>query len=230
MPAAMALEPAHAQILAQTERHVADQLGDDATGHDIWHVLRVRDSARRIAEVEGGDRYVIELAALLHDIADWKFHGGDDSVGPERARAFLTDLGVDEPTVAQVAQIIFEMPFRGAGVANPISTLEGRIVQDADRLDAIGAIGIARTFAYGGAKGQPMHAPGAEPERHGTFDDYRKGGRSTINHFHEKLLLLKDRMNTGEGRRLAEVRHQRMITFLEDFHGEWGQAAFLHAR
>lgn len=226
----MSTDAVHTPILSRTEQHVAAQLGDDATGHDIWHVLRVRDNALRIADAEGGDRFVIELAALLHDIADWKFHDGDDAVGPERAAAFLRDLDVAENTVAHVAQIIFEMPFRGAGVPNPISTLEGKIVQDADRLDAIGAIGIARTFAYGGAKGQPMHAPGAPPEQHDTFDAYRLGGRSTINHFHEKLLLLKDRMNTDEGRRLAEVRHGRMITFLEDFHEEWGKADFTHGR
>jgi uncharacterized protein len=184
-------------------------------------VHRVRRVALRLAREEGADLYVVELAALLHDLADHKFHGGDETAGPRAARAWLQSLGAEEAVIAHVAAIIAGVSYKGAGVATPMETPEGRVVQDADRLDAIGAIGIARTFAYGGSRGRPMHEPDAEPEAHGSFAAYKASTGPTINHFHEKLLLLRDRMNTDAARRMAEGRHRFMEHFLERFHAEW---------
>jgi uncharacterized protein len=157
----------------------------------------------------------------LHDIADWKFHDGDDALGPQTARQWLAGLAVERATIDHVCEIIATLSFKGAGVATPMRTLEGQVVQDADRLDALGAIGIARAFAYGGHKGQPLADPERAPRLHATFDDYKRGGSTTINHFHEKLLLLKDRMNTKTGRALAEARHDFMQQFLARFDHEW---------
>ncbi len=216
-----AAPPENANVLAQTAEHVRALLGDDASGHDWWHIDRVRQLALHIGRTERADLYVIELAALLHDIADWKFHGGDVSIGPRRASQWLESLGVERPTIDHVAEIIAHVSYKGAGVATPTRTLEGAVVQDADRLDALGAIGIARTFAYGGHAGQPLHDPDRAPVEHATFDDYKSAQGTTINHFSEKLLLLKDRMQTPTGRQLAAERHAFMQQFLERFHLEW---------
>jgi uncharacterized protein len=177
--------------------------------------------ARRIGQAEGANLLVVELAALLHDIADWKSHCGDSTVGPKVASDWLTSLNVDAGVVQQVGKIIAGISFKGAGVEQPALSREGQVVQDADRLDAMGAIGIARAFAYGGAKGRLLHDPAVEPERHRTAEAYLKSGGTTINHFYEKLLLLKDRMNTATGRAIAEKRHQVMEDFLQRFYGEW---------
>jgi uncharacterized protein len=208
-------------ILKRTAEHVEQLLGGDSSGHDWWHIARVRASALAIGKQERANLYVVELAALLHDIADWKFHGGDDKAGPRAAEAWMVKQGVDRATIDHVCEIIATLSFKGAQVATPMRTIEGRVVQDADRLDAIGAVGIARTFAYGGHAGQPMHDPHHAPEAHATFADYKSKRTTTINHFYEKLLLLKDRMNTDTGRQLAAARHAFMQTFLDEFDNEW---------
>jgi uncharacterized protein len=164
---------------------------------------------------------VVELSALLHDIADWKFHNGDDSIGPKVAEQFLTANHVERRVIDPVIEIIASISYKGAGVPTPMKTLEGKVVQDADRLDAIGALGIARTFAYGGHKNRLIYHPEEKPVLHQSFEDYKKNQGHTINHFYEKLLLLKDRMNTASGKRLAEARHQFMQTYLDQFYKEW---------
>jgi uncharacterized protein len=208
-------------LIDRTANHVRTVLSGDGTGHDWSHVHRVWKMAQRIGGAEGADLLVIELAALLHDIADWKLQGGDLSVGPRLAKEWLDSLGLDPSIVDQVCQIIANISFKGAAVEQPTLTLEGQVVQDADRLDAMGAVGIARAFAYGGAKGQAIYDPAVEPTEHRTAEAYLKGS-TTINHFYEKLLLLKDRMNTATGRAMAEERHRFMEDYLRRFLEEWG--------
>lgn len=212
------------QILHRTEAYVRERMSGEGTGHDWWHVDRVRRMALRLARDESADPYVVELAALLHDVADHKFHGGDETAGPRAAREWLSGVNADAATVEHVADIIARLSFKGAGVATPMSTPEGAVVQDADRLDAIGAIGIARAFAYGGSKGRPLHDPRDAPEMHGSFERYKSSTGPTINHFHEKLLLLRDRMNTPAARRIADSRHRYMQEFLAQFDREWNAA------
>jgi uncharacterized protein len=208
-------------ILQQTADHVRGLLAGDSSGHDWFHIERVRRTALAIGREERADLFVVELAALLHDVADWKFAGGDSSAGPLAARKWLEGLAVPAATIDHVCRIIADLSFKGAGVATPMHSLEGQCVQDADRLDALGAVGIARTFAYGGHKGQPMFDPAVSPAPHVSFDAYKKGGGSSLNHFYEKLLLLKDRMNTSTGKRLAASRHEYLEQFLEQFLAEW---------
>lgn len=214
-------DQARAEVLARTEAHVRREMSGEGTGHDWWHVHRVRRTALRLAAEEGADPYVVELAALLHDVADHKFHGGDETAGPRAARAWLQSVDADAATLDHVCEIIAGLSFKGAGVPTPMRTPEGRVVQDADRLDALGAVGIARAFAYGGSRGRPLHDPGAAPQLHDSFAAYRAGGGATTAHFHEKLLLLRDRMNTAAARRVAEGRHRFMEAFLARFHAEW---------
>jgi uncharacterized protein len=178
-----------------------------------------------IARHEDVDMYVVELAALLHDIADFKFHDGDDTIGSKVSSDWLRSLGVEERIVSHVAQIVKELSFKGADVPTPMSTREGAVVQDADRLDAIGAIGIARTFAYGGYKHHALYDPDIVPERHSTFEDYKGSTAPTINHFYEKLLLLKELMNTDTAKRIALQRHEFMERYLERFFDEWNGRA-----
>ena len=161
--------------------------------------------------------FIVELAALLHDIADWKFHGGDTSVGTNKASTWLRKLNVDEKSIAHITSIIEKASFKGARVINNIDTFEGQIVQDADRLDALGAIGVARTFAYGGAKGREIYNPDKKPVLHTSAESYSKNTSPTINHFYEKLLLIKDLMNTKQGKLMAQSRHQFMKDFLRRF-------------
>ena len=208
-------------ILTETEQYVKRTLADDSSGHDWWHIYRVRQNALKIGEQEDVDLFVVQLAALLHDIADYKFHGGDETVGPKVAREWLEKLAVNEDIVAHVCQIIKDLSFKGAGVKSEMKTREGMVVQDADRLDAIGAIGIARAFAYGGHKGRPMYDPTIQPEQHHSFEAYKNNQSPTINHFYEKLLLLKDLMNTQTAKAIATERHQFMLTFLAQFQKEW---------
>ncbi len=209
------------EIITKTEAFIREKLGADSSGHDWYHVDRVRRSAVMIGTAEGADLFVTELAALLHDVADWKFHAGDDDAGPRVAGEWLVSLAVDAGTITAVQQIIREVSFKGAGVATKPGTLEAAVVQDADRLDAIGAIGVARTFAYGGHKGQPMYDPTKPATLHDSFDSYKNNNGTTINHFYEKLLLLKDRLNTATARKLAAKRHQFMEDFLTQFYREW---------
>jgi uncharacterized protein len=213
-------------VVQATENLVRERLGRDASGHDWFHADRVRRLALRLAHEEAAagatlDCRVIELSALLHDLDDWKFAGGDETAAPRAATAWLSERGVDPETVSHVAEIVGTLSFKGAGVPTPMATIEGAIVQDADRLDAIGAIGIARTFAYGGSRGLPMHDPAIPPQSHGTFAAYKASTGTTINHFPEKLLLLRDRMNTDAARRLAARRHAVMEAFLAQFLAEW---------
>lgn len=209
-------------IIRRTADHVRDRLSGDTTGHDWWHVERVRALARRLGREEGADLFVVELAALLHDIADWKFHDGDLDAGPREAAAWLEKCGVEKGVIEQVCTIVGSVSFKGAQVPTPMATLEGQVVQDADRLDALGAVGIARAFAYGGRQQREIHNPEIFPGTHDSFEAYRSSGSTTINHFHEKLLLLADRMNTSAARRLAASRHSYMRSFLERFQKEWG--------
>lgn len=208
------------QLVLRTARYAEKTLGTEATGHDWLHVERVWLNARAIGKGSKADMFVVELAALLHDIADWKFHGGDHTAGPRKARAWLEKLGVDPAVVEHVASIVANISFKGAKVRNKITTLEGKIVQDADRLDAMGAIGIARAFAYGGAKGREIYNPAVKPVLHDSPESYTSNTSPTISHFYEKLLLLKGLMNTANGRRLAHSRHVFMARFLRQFHAE----------
>jgi len=207
-------------ILARTAQHVRTLLGADTSGHDWWHIERVRSVALAIARREGADLFVVELAAILHDVADWKFHAGDGTLGQRAAAEWLVRQSVEPATVEHVGEIIGHMSFKGAGVATPMRTLEGQIVQDADRLDALGAIGIARAFAYGGHAGQALYDPDIEPRAHASFADYKSNRGTTINHFYEKLLLLKDRMNTRTGSSMADARHAFLEQFLARFYDE----------
>ena len=208
-------------IIDKTCKFVEDKLSGDGSGHDWWHIFRVWTLAKKIAVEEKAQVEIVELGALLHDIADWKFHDGDDSIGPEIAREFLNNHDVEPNLSDSVVEIISTVSYKGAGIATPMRTLEGKIVQDADRLDAIGALGIARTFAYGGYKNRLIYHPDEKPVLHESYEDYKKNEGHTINHFYEKLLLLRERMNTKTGKQIADGRHQFMQKFLEQFYREW---------
>ncbi len=211
-----------ADVIQKTQAFLQEEFGAEHSGHDYWHMYRTWKLAQKIAAgEEGADLFVVELAALLHDIADWKFHNGDETAGPRAARQWLESLDVDNAIIEHVEDIIRNVSFKGAHVATTPKTLEGKIVQDADRLDALGAIGIARTFAYGGAHGRSMYEPSRPPELHQTFEAYQKSNSHTINHFYEKLLLLKDRMHTKTGKALAHHRHEIVERFLTEFLEEW---------
>ena len=190
-------------------------------GHDWFHIERVWKNAKLIASGEECDMEVVELAALLHDIADSKFHGGDEEIGPRKAREYLTTAGIGSRKVNHIVAIIENVSFKGGHNARNHSSIELDIVQDADRLDAIGAIGIARTFNYGGFKNRAIYDPAIAPNLNMTKEEYKKSTAPTINHFYEKLLLLKDLMNTESGKRIAEQRHGFMEAYLDQFYGEW---------
>jgi uncharacterized protein len=208
-------------ILKRTEEFVKDRLGRDASGHDWWHIHRVSKIAVKIGRAEGADLFVVQLAALLHDIDDYKLVGDSEGQEPQRARVWLEELEIGSEIIDQVCQIIKEISFKGARVSSLMSTKEGMVVQDADRLDAVGALGIARAFAYGGARSRLIHDPEVEPVQHESFEQYKRSTGPTINHFYEKLLLLKDLMNTRTGRQIAAARHQFMEQYLERFFKEW---------
>ncbi|MCH2197796.1 MAG: HD domain-containing protein [Flavobacteriales bacterium] len=209
-------------LITKIEEIVRERFANDSTGHDWWHIDRVRKNALRLASAESADPEVTELAALLHDIADHKFHGGDLSVGPATAKALLDELGCEQHIISQVVTIVTEVSFKGAGVETAVSSKEAACVQDADRLDAIGAIGVARAFAYGGKNDRLLYHPDHKPTLHADFHSYYNDKGHTINHFYEKLLLLKDRMQTASGKAEAESRHQFMKQFLDEFYREWG--------
>ncbi|HZX57347.1 MAG TPA: HD domain-containing protein, partial [Mucilaginibacter sp.] len=189
-------------------------------GHDWWHIYRVWTNARRIAQTEECDLLIVELGALLHDIADSKFHNGDEEIGPKVAGEFLESIQIDPATIDHVQQIIRYISFKSAFDKAAFSSKELDIVQDADRLDAIGAIGIARAFSYGGFKGREIYNPEIAPNPNMSKEEYKKSTAPTINHFYEKLLLLKDKMNTLTGKQLAAQRHQFMEQYLEQFYNE----------
>ena len=209
-------------IIKKTKNYVYEKMKGEGSGHDWWHIYRVYNTAVSIAKKEkNANILIVELSALLHDIADWKFNGGDLNAGAKVSSEFLQSLGVEDMVINRVADIISNISFKGSGEKTEMKTLEGKIVQDADRLDAIGAIGIARTFAYGGSKNREMYNPDIQPENHTNFQAYKNSNGTTINHFYEKLLLLKDRMNTESGRKIAEKRHKYMEDFLNEFYDEW---------
>lgn len=213
--------PKNKNIVAQTEQFVQDALAGAESGHDWWHIHRVFKNAELILETEDADRLVVELAVLLHDIADSKFNGGDEDVGPRKAGDFLRSIQVEEDIILHVQQIICNMSFRsGFGTIN-FHSRELEIVQDADRLDAIGAMGIARAFTYGGYKNREIYNPEIPPALNMTKEEYKNNSSPTINHFYEKLLLLKDKMNTDAGRRIAMERHKFMEIYLKQFQDEW---------
>lgn len=211
-----------AEIIQKTQDFLKEKFATESSGHDYWHMYRVWKLAKHIATKEKGvDTFTLELAALLHDIADWKFADGDEEAGPKAAREWLESLAVDDAVIRHIEDIIRNVSFKGANVETKLDTIEGKIVHDADKLDAIGAIGIGRTFAYGGAKGRPMHDPNVTAEQHSSFEAYKNSNSPTINHFYEKLLLLKDRMFTETGKQLAQHRHEHMEAFLQEFLDEW---------
>jgi uncharacterized protein len=208
-------------IIQQTIDHVKQTLTGAEGGHDWWHIHRVWKTAQHIAAAEQADELVVALGALLHDIADSKFHNGDETIGPRKAREWLLSLGVEEPVIEHVENIITHISFKGGNHHQPFKSKELDIVQDADRLDAMGAIGIARAFNYGGFKNRPMHDPAVLPNMSMSKEQYKNNKAPTINHFYEKLLLLKERMNTGAGKQLAIQRHEFMESYLQQFYEEW---------
>ncbi len=210
------------EIIKKTEKFVKDKLSGGESGHDWWHTYRVWQMAKKIGKKEKANMFVVELGALLHDIADWKFQDKrETSVGAMVAKEWLENLGVTLGIVSCVSEIVAGVSFKGENEKDRLKSIEGRVVQDADRLDAIGAIGIARAFTYGGGKRRLLHNPKAKPRKNLIFKDYKKGSQTTLNHFYEKLLLLKDRMHTKTGKRWAEKRHQFMEDYLNQFFAEW---------
>ena len=210
--------------IKQTATFVREQLAEAEAGHDWWHILRVWNHVKLLLQHEAGNQLICELAALLHDIADSKFHGGDETIGPRVAGEFLASIGVDARVVAHVQHIIGNLSYKASLGAAAFHSKELEIVQDADRLDAMGAIGIARAFHYGGYKNRALYNPDIPPNPGQDKEAYKSSTAPTINHFYEKLLLLKGQMNTATARRLAEERHQFMERYLEQFYREWGAA------
>lgn len=207
-------------VIQKTERFIESEFRLEGSGHDWFHVDRVRKMALRIGEEEKCDLFIVELAALLHDLDDWKLNNPEHQVG-SKAEKWLCSMEIEVDTISRVLGIIGEVSFKGAGVETPVKTIEAAIVQDADRLDAIGAIGIARTFAYGGNKNRLIYDPAIDPVMHNDFEEYKNNMAPTINHFYEKLLLLKDRMNTNSAKIIAEQRHNFMTEYLTRFYDEW---------
>jgi len=206
------------EIIQKTERFVELEFRTEGSGHDWFHIDRVRKMALRIGETEDCDLFVVEMAALLHDLDDWKLIKADEALKSEK---WLDFIELDSEVASHILEIIEEVSFRGAGTETPVKSIEAAIVQDADRLDAIGAIGIARTFAYGGHKSRLIYDPSIIPVMHNDFQEYKSSSAPTINHFYEKLLMLKDRMNTKTAKTIAEKRHQFMIGYLVQFYEEW---------
>ena len=208
-------------IIDKTILFVKTKLEQAEGGHDWFHIERVYKNALLIAQEETCDLTVVKLGALLHDIADSKFHDGDETIGPKTARLFLEAEKVDEATIVHVVNIIENISFKGGNFEKKFSSKELEIVQDADRLDAIGAIGIARCFNYGGFKNRALYNPAIPPKFGMSKEEYKTNDSPTINHFYEKLLLLKDKMNTPTGKKIAEARHRFMENFLSQFYAEW---------
>jgi len=209
------------EIIGKTVEFVKYTLSDAEGGHDWWHIYRVWRSAKQIAVHEDVDMFVVELGALLHDIADSKFHDGNEEIGPRIAREFLRANEVDESVILHVENIISNISFKGGKLHMRFRSPELDIIQDADRLDALGAIGIARTFNYGGHKGRSIYDPDIKPNLNLTKEEYKSSTAPTLNHFYEKLLLLKNLMNTNNGKNMAEQRHQFMLAYLDQFYKEW---------
>lgn len=205
----------------QTIHYVKKELEGAEAGHDWFHIERVYHNALHLLETEKADELVVLLGALLHDIADSKFHNGDEAIGPERAYEFMTSIGLHEDVKKHVVLIIENISFKGGNFERKFHSKELEVVQDADRLDAIGAIGIARAFQYGGFKNRTIYDPQEKPKMNMTREEYKSHTGNTINHFYEKLLLLKDLMNTDSGKKIASERHRYMEGFLQQFFDEW---------
>ena len=210
----------HDNLIKATVQFVRDTLQNAEGGHDWWHINRVWTNAKLIAQTEQAHLLTVELAALLHDIADSKFHNGDEEIGPFTAGQYLRSMNVDAAIVEHVQQIIRHMSFKSSFDKPAFHSPELAIVQDADRLDAIGALGIARAFTYGGFKGRELYNPEIQPNLNMSKEEYKNTSAPTINHFYEKLLLLKDKMNTQTGKELAQQRHDFMIAYLQQFYTE----------
>lgn len=208
------------EIIDQTVQFVRRTLQEAEGGHDWWHIHRVWNNAKLIAKTEQADLLIVELAALLHDIADSKFHNGNEEIGPLTAATFLKSIDIDDDVIEHITQIIRHMSFKAGFDEKIFYTTEMGIVQDADRLDALGAIGIARTFSYGGFKGREIYNPDIPPNLHMSKEEYKSSAAPSINHFYEKLLMLKDKMNTATGRQIAEQRHHFMLQYLQQFYTE----------
>lgn len=207
------------EILEAAEQYVQAEMGQDSSGHDYWHAVRVRNTAKYLAELESADTFICQLAALLHDVANEKFHSSQEA-GLEKISQWMIGQGVKESDCLHVLEIVATVSFKGGKGSVPVS-LEGKIVQDSDRLDAIGAIGIARVMCYSGYSERPIHDPNLVPRESMTLEEYRDGKSSAIIHFYEKLLLLKDQMNTKGAREMAQNRHDFMEAYLEQFYQEW---------
>lgn len=212
------------EIIRKTEDFVKETLEGSEAGHDWSHIERVVRNARTIAAIENADPFVVELSALLHDIADSKFHDGNEELGPERSERFLKSLDLPSDIVDHVVNIVRNVSFKNEldpSEEKAFDSIELRVLKDADRLDALGAIGVARAFHYGGYKNRPLYDPSIKPVEKQSKEQYKKSKAPTINHFYEKLLLLRDKMNTETGRKMADERHAFMESFLEHFYGEW---------
>ena len=207
-------------ILEKTKEFVKEKLYGEGSGHDWFHIERVYNISKYLAEKENADSFIVEMTALLHDIDDWKFSNNNitDTTNTER---FLISLGVNEEDILKIITIIKTMSFKGGVVNSSQDTIEGKVVQDADRLDAIGAIGIARTFAYGGSKNRVIYDPTIKPKNFASLEEVKSNDNHTINHFYEKLLKLKDMINTMSAKEIAEKRHKYMVEFLNEFYYEW---------
>ncbi len=215
--------PEAQELIKKTKIFVRETLANAEGGHDWWHIYRVWKNAKAIAAHEQVDTLVVELAALLHDIADSKFHEGDEEIGPRMAGEFLAKNGVESAIILHVQHIIRNMSFKAGFDPAQLAdrSIELQVVQDADRLDAMGAIGIARAFSYGGFKNRELYNPEIRPNLRMSKDEYKNSTAPTINHFYEKLLLLKNLFNTDKGKKMAEGRHLFMLTYLEEFYAEF---------
>jgi uncharacterized protein len=209
------------QLINRTIAFVKAELHEAEGGHDWFHIERVWNNAKLIASTEEVNGFVVQMGALLHDIADSKFHNGNEDIGPEKAKIFMLELNVPGAVIEHVTNIIRHIGFKGGNFKSAFHSPELAVVQDADRLDALGAIGIARAFNYGGFKNRPLYNPSIPPDLQMSKEEYKTSTAPTINHFYEKLLLLKDMMHTATGKRIAEARHQFMQNYLEQFYAEW---------
>jgi len=209
------------EMINKTVAFVKETLSEAEGGHDWWHVYRVWKNAQHLAKKEEVDSFVVELGALLHDIADSKFHDGDEEVGPNTARNFLESIAVEESVISQVENIVRHISYKNSFEGRKWTSPELEVVQDADRLDAIGAIGIARTFSYGGHNGRALYDPEIKSNLQMSKEEYKNSTSPSLNHFYEKLLMLKDLMNTKAGKEMAEARHTFMEEYLTQFHSEW---------
>lgn len=208
-------------VITKTAEYVKSEMSNEGTGHDWYHVNRVWKTSKYIGKKEGANLFIVENAALLHDLKDWKFNGGDTSVGSKEARSWLEKLNVQEEDISHICDIIENISFKGANVDNNITTKEEMVVYDADKLDSIGAIAIARIFTYGGHFNRPIYDPNIKVKLHNSPEEFLNAKSTSVNHFYEKVLLLKDRMYTETGRQIAESRHKYMEDFLKQFHKEW---------